>query len=48
VPEHSLELANVLSNWVVRHASATPSLPEEIRLQVVELVERAGALTQQR
>jgi fructokinase len=48
VPEHSLELANVLSNWVVRHASATPSLPEEIRLQVVGLVERAGVLTQQR
>lgn len=46
-PEYSLELANLLSNWVVRHVSATPRLPEEIRLQVVELVERAGALTQQ-
>ncbi len=46
-PEHSLEMANILSSWVVRHASATPPLPEEIRLQVVELVERAGALTQQ-
>jgi hypothetical protein len=42
-----LELANLLSNWVVGHVSATPRLPEEIRLQVVELVERAGALTQQ-
>jgi fructokinase len=47
-PEHSLELAKLLSNWVVRHVSATPPLPEEIRLQVVELVNRAGALTQLR
>jgi sugar/nucleoside kinase (ribokinase family) len=45
-PEHSLELANLLSDWVVRHVSATPPLPEEIRLQVVELVERTSALTQ--
>ena len=48
MPEHSLELANVLSNWVVRHASATPPLPEEVRLQVLALAERAGALTEER
>jgi len=44
-PEHSLELADILSNWVVRHASATPPLPERVLLQVRDLVARAGKTT---
>jgi fructokinase len=41
-PEHSLELADILSSWVVRHVSATPPLPGKVLSQVHDLVARAG------
>jgi fructokinase len=41
-PELSLELANILSNWVVLHTSATPPLPEDVLSQVRALVARAA------
>lgn len=40
-PEYSLELANILSNWVVLHVSATPPLPESVLCRVQDLVSRA-------
>jgi sugar/nucleoside kinase (ribokinase family) len=42
MPEHSLELAKILSNWVVQHVSATPPLPESVLAQVRDLVMLAG------
>jgi fructokinase len=44
-PEHSLELADILSSWVVRHDSATPPLPDSVLLQVRALLARAGKTT---
>ncbi len=41
-PEQSLELANVLSSWVVQHVSATPTLSSSILCEVRELATRAG------
>ncbi|MGA2171038.1 MAG: PfkB family carbohydrate kinase [Terracidiphilus sp.] len=43
--EDSLELANVLSSWVVQHVSATPPLPESVLHEVRDLVARAGMAT---
>jgi len=43
-PEYSLELASILSNWVVLHVSATPPLPESVLLQVQELAARASLM----
>jgi sugar/nucleoside kinase (ribokinase family) len=40
-PQEFLELANLLSSWVVRHVSATPPLPEEILAEVQALRLRA-------
>jgi sugar/nucleoside kinase (ribokinase family) len=44
-PEHSLDLANILSSWVVQHASATPPLPESVLSQVRDLTMLAGDVT---
>lgn len=44
-PDHSLELANILSSWVVQHASATPPLPDNVLAEVRGLVARAGMAT---
>jgi len=41
-PEHSLQLANILSSWVVQHVSATPTLPKSVLCEVRELATRAG------
>jgi fructokinase len=41
-PEDSLELANILSSWVVQHVSATPPLSESVLTQVRDLLARAG------
>jgi fructokinase len=40
-PEFTLELANILSNWVVLHVSATPPLPASVLSQVRDVVARA-------
>jgi fructokinase len=40
--EESLELANILSSWVVQHASATPTLPGDVLAQIRGLVARVG------
>lgn len=45
-PELSLELANILSNWVVLHVSATPPLPEDVLAKVRGLVARATRTAQ--
>jgi fructokinase len=40
-PEYSLELASILSNWVVLHVSATPPLRESVLSRVQDLLARA-------
>lgn len=40
--EYSLQLANVLSCWVVLHVSATPPLPDNVLAQVREIMARAS------
>jgi fructokinase len=42
---HSLRLAAILSEWVVRHVSATPTLTSEIISRVRELIDEAGGET---
>lgn len=44
-PVNCLELANILSSWVVQHVSATPPIPESVLEQVRELRFRASATT---
>ncbi len=44
-PEHSLELANTLSNFVVLQVSATPPLPEGVLSRVRDLALRAAPKT---
>jgi fructokinase len=41
-PDDSLELANILSSWVVQNTSATPPLPEGVLAEVRGLAARAG------
>jgi fructokinase len=41
--EMSLELANILSSWVVQHVSATPPLPVNVLAQIRTLAEKASA-----
>jgi fructokinase len=43
-PEESLELANLLSSWVVQQVSATPSLPEAMLLQIRDMASAATKL----
>jgi fructokinase len=45
VPEDSLQLANILSSWVVQHVSATPPLAESVLTQIGMVMERASATT---
>lgn len=40
-PEDTLEVANVLSCYVVQHPSATPRLPEDVLLQIHDLAVKA-------
>jgi len=44
-PEHCLEMANILSSWVVQHASATSPLPDNVLAEVRGLLARAGKTT---
>jgi fructokinase len=44
-PELSLDLANILSGWVVQHVSATPTLPESVLSRVRDSVMLAGEAT---
>lgn len=48
VPEQSLELANLLSSYVVRQVSATPRLPEDLLTLIRALAERANATAARR
>jgi sugar/nucleoside kinase (ribokinase family) len=41
-PEASLHLANILSSWVVHHASATPPLPEFVLSRIRALAAEAN------
>jgi fructokinase len=41
--EASLELANILSSWVVQHVSATPPIPDNVLSRVRSLQARASA-----
>jgi sugar/nucleoside kinase (ribokinase family) len=47
-PETSLQLANLLSGWVVQHVSATPALPHAVLSQIRALAGQAGVATQLR
>ena len=40
-PEESLELADIVSSYVVRQVSATPPLPEDVLTAIREVAERA-------
>jgi fructokinase len=41
-PEDSLQMAEILSSWVVQHASATPPLPGDVLAQVQDLMSKAS------
>jgi fructokinase len=47
-PEESLELANTLSSWVVRHASATPPLTASVLVEIRSLADRTTETAKRR